>query len=1858
MSKSFQIIALYVLLLVLIQSVSPIENEKYLFTKDQIQFKSNEFNEYYKTNDISVKSNENQNILKEDSITELHIEYDDNIRVKYIGYQGILNFVLDHNDNETNIFNASDIEEKTSFETTIVIDNDKTANSIDVTCKLWKPIDEKLNMYCKLNNNLTYGEHSFNLSSSSFYYNDKKFDIIQNAKSLNLFQLNETLPFLYSSKQILNIDEKTESCELILKIGEYNNEPLFMQEGDSGLITLNECTVEGKELICKIKKDTIEEFATNNGQKFDIYYFMLDNKDIILFNFNDYTIYDIYINYTLDKTDIYVEITKLLENNIDFGNYIAYETNVSNISNVDTKKFFTLKLSTGNNIECLLKKTEEISLVMICLISKGGEFSLGEIENQTIVENTNIKYNFIIQPINNTEKCIISGDGGIMLFAIQKMLDFTLYDSIIIDLAIIPSFNSKGIKLNPEGNDLECTDIKEFYKRCIVSISHFNNKTSGYYYTHHDNHLNKSIIFYESSPFKVILPKIENLTISIKKELNQDEIKISNNGVFFLVTDYNNKEKKIFKTNDNITFVGKLIDYSYEDPYEVNCKFWILNDDNLRIICKSNRHLTYSPYYMHLNKAVVIYKNYIINIEQNEQFEFIEKYEYAPILYSEKQTINLSNDLELYELKFKIEEYNNDLLYIYGFNDNYAILDNCQNDTEELTCKITKEKIESILTENNEQFKIGAINDTIGLIPLEHILNITIKYENVQKEDIIIQLTKIVGGITEKGTPFAYETNITDFPSFISQKFNNYFYIKKISNRPLMLFCDYPKETEESPLKNNSQGIIIENAHYKYNFRIQPFEIQDKISIRGEGIKILLTYPEELNYTFDDTLKIRYIINEPSYSGSVELNPSSEISLVCTDVYKMIVCNVPKEYFNGLGIGSRFYNTYHINHYDLYSIYYDSTPIKVTKTFEINIRREDNMNTIYIGDKGTLYLISDYNDTEENIFNETNIEEKTKFTTLILCDNKIYYNISCHLWKNTEGIICIFCTLYENLGKGKHKININKTNFNYDNHIINFVPLVNDLTVQQFEKPLPFLYSKRQLINIEEEKDDYCLKFNTGYYNNEHLIILPKSRGRILLDKCSLKNKELICNINKKELEEFSLRQLDLFVYYPYDERGLISFKMVEEISVNYTLPKINLNITIGKLIEEHFDLNNFFAYEVNTNDTNIQNLSTESFSLNFEDTNGECFFKKVNEKPLYLLCSVNMEEEAIISLSEIKEEIILTEIHSKYNFYIQPVKNDEKIILKGEGSFPMFTIQKTLDFSKNDELTLDLILGMPYNTKSIKLNLDSDEELKCNDLFDTIKKCIVPKSHFVNKESGYYFIYHLNHLNKYIKFYEFTPIQVIFSNELIIKIKNIDEKDSIKIGQKGVISFITDFEDIHNIFDSEIETKIINVQFSGNNKNYTAKCHLWKPLGEKLRLICQFNENIDAQKLKLIKFIFDYKDFNIAILSEEDLRINQLNSSISFLYSDKQIINITNTNTEYNLVFKSKIYNKESLILYNEGNNMKNIYLNCIEETNQIKCTIKKDELVGILSKSGEKFCLSQVTKEEGIITFNNVLDIILNYENVDKKNININIIKLLTPKVDKNSLIAFETNIDDIPIITTDYFIVNLKKNDVTKCHFKKHSNQKDDKLLLLCNADTPGEYIFDINETNLDNLNILYSFKKIETKTSEKITISENEGTKIISVYPDSLNFTSQDELIIRYHIENPGKLKNIKLNNNSTSYLECKDKNNIKECTVPKSHFNESGYYYTYYTNSFETNVISYEIPKIQITIKKEDIPGTNKNLVGIIVGPIVGGLVLIAAIVFIVIYAKKKKDNSREINGISGNILPKEQVELLEGEKFE
>ena len=68
------------------------------------------------------------------------------------------------------------------------------------------------------------------------------------------------------------------------------------------------------------------------------------------------------------------------------------------------------------------------------------------------------------------------------------------------------SSNAENIKLNPDSTALECTDISSI-KTCIVPLSHFDGKKSGYYFTYHliPDH-NISTIYYDSTPIKVILP--------------------------------------------------------------------------------------------------------------------------------------------------------------------------------------------------------------------------------------------------------------------------------------------------------------------------------------------------------------------------------------------------------------------------------------------------------------------------------------------------------------------------------------------------------------------------------------------------------------------------------------------------------------------------------------------------------------------------------------------------------------------------------------------------------------------------------------------------------------------------------------------------------------------------------------------------------------------------------------------------------------------------------------------------------------------------------------------------------------------------------------------------------------------------------------------------------------------------------------------------------------------------------------------------------------------------------------------------------------------------------------------------------
>jgi hypothetical protein len=90
------------------------------------------------------------------------------------------------------------------------------------------------------------------------------------------------------------------------------------------------------------------------------------------------------------------------------------------------------------------------------------------------------------------------------------------------------------------------------------------------------------------------------------------------------------------------------------------------------------------------------FKDYTIIIEQDKALVFKQYNNVIPFLYADKQVININDDSTMFELKFKYDVFSNNKLYIYGSYNNYAILDNCQNDTIEV--KNYKTKFEDLFS--------------------------------------------------------------------------------------------------------------------------------------------------------------------------------------------------------------------------------------------------------------------------------------------------------------------------------------------------------------------------------------------------------------------------------------------------------------------------------------------------------------------------------------------------------------------------------------------------------------------------------------------------------------------------------------------------------------------------------------------------------------------------------------------------------------------------------------------------------------------------------------------------------------------------------------------------------------------------------------------------------------------------------------------------------------------------------------------------------------------------------------------------------------------------------------------------------
>lgn len=257
----------------------------------------------------------------------------------------------------------------------------------------------------------------------------------------------------------------------------------------------------------------------------------------------------------------------------------------------------------------------------------------------------------------------------------------------------------------------------------------------------------------ESSP--IYLPIDHNINLTINGNRNKNALKIGEKGIIYFVTDYNGNERNIFDASDieeKTKFKTKINDEN-QNEYNANCKLWKPINDYIRIICNLDENLKYVDNNItFLNSVQIEYKDYKIGINQEAYIEVKQLNYSIPFLYSNKQNIEIKDNIESYNLKFKFESYNNEVVFIYGQSNNYASLDNCKINDNELNCEISKRKLEEVLGTSYEIFKVKVINDNVGIIQMDFVLNINISYTINKKKDIYI-------GINRKLSSYGFENS-------------------------------------------------------------------------------------------------------------------------------------------------------------------------------------------------------------------------------------------------------------------------------------------------------------------------------------------------------------------------------------------------------------------------------------------------------------------------------------------------------------------------------------------------------------------------------------------------------------------------------------------------------------------------------------------------------------------------------------------------------------------------------------------------------------------------------------------------------------------------------------------------------------------------------------------------------------------------------------------------------------------------------------------------------------------------------------------------------------------------------------------
>ena len=110
--------------------------------------------------------------------------------------------LMDYNDNETNIFNKSNLEYYT-FDNKMKSDDN---NIYDVQCRLWKYNNTMIKIFCKLSEDLFYPTKNLAFLDIEYIYKKYTFNI-KNYCNIPINQIAiRFIPFIYSENQTIKLD--------------------------------------------------------------------------------------------------------------------------------------------------------------------------------------------------------------------------------------------------------------------------------------------------------------------------------------------------------------------------------------------------------------------------------------------------------------------------------------------------------------------------------------------------------------------------------------------------------------------------------------------------------------------------------------------------------------------------------------------------------------------------------------------------------------------------------------------------------------------------------------------------------------------------------------------------------------------------------------------------------------------------------------------------------------------------------------------------------------------------------------------------------------------------------------------------------------------------------------------------------------------------------------------------------------------------------------------------------------------------------------------------------------------------------------------------------------------------------------------------------------------------------------------------------------------------------------------------------------------------------------------------------------------------------------------------------------------